>query len=63
MLHANQVVLSAPVQNQSGTGSSDSPAKVLTEAGQYNSVPVGAPAQGANATDRGSISYSLLRGW
>ncbi|KAF8606448.1 sure-like protein [Ceratobasidium sp. AG-I] len=45
------VVLSAPVQNQSGTGSSDSPAKVLTEAGQYNSVPVGASAQGANATD------------
>jgi len=44
-------VLSAPVENQSGTGSSDSPAKVLTEAGQYNSVPVGAPAQGANATD------------
>ncbi|QRV75318.1 hypothetical protein RhiJN_03333 [Ceratobasidium sp. AG-Ba] len=44
-------VLSAPVENQSGTGSSDATAKPLTKAGQYNSVPVGAPAQGANATD------------
>ncbi|QRV90009.1 hypothetical protein RhiJN_18027 [Ceratobasidium sp. AG-Ba] len=44
-------VLSAPVENQSGTGSSDETAKPLTKAGQYNSVPVGAPAQGANATD------------
>ncbi|KAF8603722.1 sure-like protein [Ceratobasidium sp. AG-I] len=44
-------ILSAPVQNQSGTGSSDSPAKALTKAGQYNSVPTGSPAQGANATD------------
>ncbi|KAF8674078.1 Survival protein SurE [Rhizoctonia solani] len=44
-------VVSAPVENQSGTGSSDSAAKVLTKAGQYNSVPVGAPAQGFNSTD------------
>ncbi|ELU40976.1 SurE domain-containing protein [Rhizoctonia solani AG-1 IA] len=47
-------VVSAPVENQSGTGSSDSAAKVLTKAGQYNSVPVGAPAQGFNSTDRES---------
>ncbi|KDN48658.1 hypothetical protein RSAG8_02645, partial [Rhizoctonia solani AG-8 WAC10335] len=44
-------VVSAPVENQSGKGSSDSPAKVLTKAGQYNTVPVGAPAEGANSTD------------
>ncbi|KAG8706420.1 hypothetical protein FRC09_002420 [Ceratobasidium sp. 395] len=45
------VVLSAPVQNQSGTGSSDAPAKPLTKPGQYDSVPSGASAQGANSTD------------
>lgn len=45
------VVLSAPVENQSGTGSSDKAATVLTKAGQYDSVPIGAPAEGANATD------------
>ncbi|KAG9124302.1 hypothetical protein FRC07_012087 [Ceratobasidium sp. 392] len=44
-------VLSAPVENQSGTGSSDEVAKPLTKIGQYNSVPIGAPAQGANTTD------------
>ncbi|KAG9125175.1 hypothetical protein FRC07_008678 [Ceratobasidium sp. 392] len=44
-------VLSAPVQNQSGTGSSDTPAQPLTKAGQYDSVPAGAAAQGANKTD------------
>ncbi|EUC57043.1 5'/3'-nucleotidase SurE family protein [Rhizoctonia solani AG-3 Rhs1AP] len=44
-------VVSAPVENQSGTGSSDSAAKVLTKAGQYNTVPVGAPAEGSNSTD------------
>ncbi|CAE6488511.1 unnamed protein product [Rhizoctonia solani] len=44
-------VVSAPVENQSGTGSSDSPAKVLTKVGQYNTVPIGAPAEGANSTD------------
>ncbi|KAG8736243.1 hypothetical protein FRC12_017718 [Ceratobasidium sp. 428] len=48
------VVLSAPVQNQSGTGSSDAPAKPLTKPGQYDSVPSGASAQGANSTDRES---------
>lgn len=44
-------ILSAPVVDKSGTGSSDAPATVLTQAGEYNSVPVGAPAEGANATD------------
>ncbi|KAG8732264.1 hypothetical protein FRC10_001045 [Ceratobasidium sp. 414] len=44
-------ILSAPVQDQSGTGSSDAVPRPLTKPGQYNSVPAGAPAQGANATD------------
>jgi 5'-nucleotidase len=46
------MVLSAPVQNQSGTGSSDAPPAVLTKPGEYDSVPVGAPAQGPDASDR-----------
>ncbi|KAB5596077.1 hypothetical protein CTheo_349 [Ceratobasidium theobromae] len=46
-----KVVLSAPVQNQSGTGSKEAEATPLTEAGEYDSVSVGGPAEGANATD------------
>jgi len=44
-------ILSAPVDNKSGTGSSDATPTVLTKAGEYNSVPVGAPAEGSNATN------------
>ncbi|KAG9075287.1 hypothetical protein FS749_013046 [Ceratobasidium sp. UAMH 11750] len=47
-----QVVLSAPVRDQSGTGSSNAPAYNLTSPGQYDTVPIGAPAQGADKTDR-----------
>ncbi|KAG8704812.1 hypothetical protein FRC08_002028, partial [Ceratobasidium sp. 394] len=46
-----QVVLSAPVRDQSGTGSSNAPAYNLTSPGQYDTVPIGAPAQGADKTD------------
>lgn len=51
-------MLSAPVQNQSGTGSKEAEATPLTEAGEYDSVSVGGPAEGANATDR---EYTLRR--
>ncbi|KAG8741914.1 hypothetical protein FRC10_002279 [Ceratobasidium sp. 414] len=46
-----KAVISSPVQDQSGTGSSDAPAPPLAKAGRYGTVPAGAPAQGANATD------------
>ena len=51
----NQTILSAPVEDKSGTGSSDTTPTVLTKAGQCNSVLIGAPAQGSNATDRESL--------
>ncbi|KAL1593848.1 hypothetical protein SLS60_010581 [Paraconiothyrium brasiliense] len=48
----NQVVLSAPAINQSGTGSSDAtPTTVDSDGCQYSSCPANAPATGANATD------------
>ncbi|KIJ55812.1 hypothetical protein M422DRAFT_151484 [Sphaerobolus stellatus SS14] len=44
-------VLSAPAENESGTGSSDSPAKTLTSACEFNSCPKGSPAEGFNVSD------------
>ncbi|KAL8683940.1 MAG: hypothetical protein Q9186_000151 [Xanthomendoza sp. 1 TL-2023] len=47
----NSVVLSAPADNKSGTGSSDSPATVRTEPCEFNSCPTGSPPQGFNASN------------
>lgn len=66
----DSVVLSAPAENESGTGkatpvldtpsetsdsvwspgSSDAPATILTEECEYDSCPVGSPAEGNNAS-------------
>ncbi|KAH9948081.1 sure-like protein [Amylocystis lapponica] len=45
------VVLSAPAENQSGTGSSSATPTPLTEPCEYNSCPVGSPAEGFNASE------------
>ncbi|KAF6236427.1 hypothetical protein HO173_005519 [Letharia columbiana] len=47
----DSVVLSAPAENESGTGSSDAPATPLTEPCEYNSCPTGSPAEGNNASN------------
>ncbi|KAL8791223.1 MAG: hypothetical protein Q9213_000180 [Squamulea squamosa] len=47
----NSVVLSAPAENKSGTGSSDAPASPLTKPCEFNSCPTGSPAQGFNASN------------
>jgi len=47
----NDVIVSAPATNKSGTGSIDVPATVLASAGEYNSIPAGAPAEGSDASD------------
>ncbi|KAJ7613530.1 sure-like protein [Roridomyces roridus] len=44
------VVLSAPAENQSGTGSETSTPGVLTSECEFDTCPVGSPAQGFNAT-------------
>lgn len=44
----NDVVLSAPAENESGTGSSDAAAKLLTKACEFNSCPKGSPAEGSD---------------
>ncbi|TDL29251.1 acid phosphatase [Rickenella mellea] len=47
------LVMSAPADNESGTGSSDSPAKTVGSGGcEFSSCPAGAPAEGFNSTDR-----------
>ena len=47
-----QVILSAPAQDQSGTGSSSATPTPLTEPCEFNSCPIGSPAEGFNASDR-----------
>ncbi|KAL8943461.1 MAG: hypothetical protein Q9211_000958, partial [Gyalolechia sp. 1 TL-2023] len=47
----NSVVLSAPADNKSGTGSSDAPATPLIKPCEFNSCPTGSPAQGFNASN------------
>ncbi|KAF9457965.1 survival protein sure-like phosphatase/nucleotidase [Collybia nuda] len=46
-----QVVLSAPAENKSGSGSSSAPPSVLAEPCQFDTCPTGLPPEGANATD------------
>ncbi|KAF1833768.1 sure-like protein [Decorospora gaudefroyi] len=48
----HEAVLSAPAENQSGTGSSDAtPTTVGSDGCQFDSCPGGSPPTGANATD------------
>ena len=50
--NGQQVILSAPAENKSGTGSSDAPATSLTEPCEFDTCPVGSPPEGFNASDR-----------
>ncbi|KAH9922173.1 sure-like protein [Fomitopsis serialis] len=45
------VVLSAPAENESGTGSSTETPETLSEPCEYDSCPTGSPAEGYNASD------------
>ncbi|KAI1655838.1 sure-like protein [Daldinia decipiens] len=47
----HDVILSAPAENKSGTGSSDSEPSPRTQACEYNSCPAGSGAVGNNATN------------
>ena len=47
-----QVVLSAPAENKSGTGSSTTTPTPLTQECEFDTCPVGSPAEGFNASDR-----------
>ncbi|GKZ26090.1 hypothetical protein AbraIFM66951_009970 [Aspergillus brasiliensis] len=46
----HSVVISAPAENESGTGSDDATPTPLTSACEFNSCPSGSPAVGYNAT-------------
>ena len=50
------VVLSAPAENESGTGSSDATPTVLNTTCEFDTCPVGSPAEGFNASNRKSYS-------
>ena len=54
-----QVVLSAPALDQSGTGSRSRTPTVLTEPCEFDTCPVGSPAEGSNASDRESEIFVL----
>ncbi|EMD35005.1 hypothetical protein CERSUDRAFT_96919 [Gelatoporia subvermispora B] len=45
------VILSAPAENESGTGSSSETPKVLTEPCEFDTCPTGSPAEGFNASN------------
>ncbi|RAK96054.1 5'/3'-nucleotidase SurE [Aspergillus ibericus CBS 121593] len=47
----HSVVISAPAENESGTGSDDATPTNLTEACEFNSCPSGSPAYGYNASE------------
>lgn len=44
------VLISAPAENESGTGSSDETPSVVTDGCEFSSCPAGSPAVGANST-------------
>ncbi|EIN05795.1 hypothetical protein PUNSTDRAFT_46640 [Punctularia strigosozonata HHB-11173 SS5] len=46
-----QVVLSAPAENESGTGSSSATPTVVTNGCEFSSCPAGSPPEGFNASD------------
>ncbi|KAJ2990231.1 hypothetical protein NUW54_g8534 [Trametes sanguinea] len=46
-----KVVLSAPAENESGTGSSSAPPQPLQQPCEFNTCPTGSPAEGFNASD------------
>jgi len=46
----DSVVLSAPAENESGTGSADAPAIPLLKPCEYNSCPAGSPPKGDNSS-------------
>lgn len=45
------VIVSAPAENQSGTGSSSETPTTLTEPCEFNTCPTGSPAEGSDASD------------
>ncbi|TFY62436.1 hypothetical protein EVJ58_g3864 [Rhodofomes roseus] len=45
------VIVSAPAENESGTGSSTETPEPLTEPCEYDSCPTGSPAEGYNSSD------------
>ncbi|RAL12853.1 5'/3'-nucleotidase SurE [Aspergillus homomorphus CBS 101889] len=47
----HSVVISAPAENESGTGSNDGTPSVLTSPCEFNSCPTGSPAYGQNSTE------------
>lgn len=54
------VVLSAPSENKSGTGSTDVPPTVLNITCEFDTCPIGAPAEGFNSSDRMSSRPAYL---
>jgi 5'-nucleotidase len=49
--------MSAPAENESGTGSKTATPTVLATPCEFNTCPVGSPAEGFNASDRKSENW------
>ncbi|PIL26047.1 hypothetical protein GSI_11801 [Ganoderma sinense ZZ0214-1] len=60
LIHAGfDVILSAPPQDLSSTGSDSAPPKPLTRPCQFNTCSTGSPAEGFNASDRSTQSDTV----
>jgi hypothetical protein len=57
------VVMSAPSENKSGTGSTDVPPTVLNTTCEFDTCPVGSPPEGFNASDREYLAPSSFTPW
>jgi 5'/3'-nucleotidase SurE len=56
----NSVVISAPADNESGTGSADLPATRRLTPCEFNSCPAGSPAEGFNQSER---RWNYVNSW
>lgn len=55
-----QVLLSAPTENKSGTGSTTAPTTVLNITCEFDTCPIGSPGVGHNISDRASRALFIL---
>ena len=54
-----QVVLSAPAEDESGTGSDSAPPTVLTKPCEFNTCPTGSPPEGHDASNSKLLNLSF----
>ena len=57
---SGQVILSAPTHDMSGTGSTSATPQPLATPCEFNTCPVGSPAEGFNASDSACHTFVIV---